>query len=149
MTVTNWVPSFIGRQLTRSFNWHFCLDGLELVLTAEDRTHRVHAEEETAYRIQLGMLWTDITLYSGQGAEVKADGLHSPTHSEIHSPNFCGLPSAPPWNWHWRACQSFNSLLNQIGSRQFWIPTSQPIVINLLWYYHQTPLFLSRFVHAP
>lgn len=75
MAVTKWMPSFIGRQLTRSFNWHLCLEGLELVLTAEGLTHRVHAEEETAYRIQQGMLWTDITLYPGQRAEVKADGL--------------------------------------------------------------------------
>lgn len=75
MAVTKWEPSFLGRHLTGSFNWHLHLDGLELVLTAEGRTHRVHAEEETAYRIQPGMLWTDITLYPGQRAEVKADGL--------------------------------------------------------------------------
>jgi hypothetical protein len=75
MAVTKWEPSFFGRQLTGSLNWHLCLDGLELVLTTEGRTHRVHVEEETAYRIQPGMLWTDITLFPGQGAEVKADGL--------------------------------------------------------------------------
>lgn len=75
MAVTKWEPSFFGRQLTGSFNWYLCLDGLELVLTAEGCTHRVHAEEETAYRIQPGVFWTDITLFPGQGAEVKADGL--------------------------------------------------------------------------
>lgn len=75
MAVTTWVPSFLGRRLTGSFNWHLSLDGLELVLTAGGRTHRVHVEEETAYRIHSGMLWTDVTLYPGQGAEVKADGL--------------------------------------------------------------------------
>lgn len=75
MAVTKWEPSFLGRQLTRSFNWHLRLDGLELVLTAEGRIHRVHAEEEAAYRIRPGLFWTGITLYPGQGAEIKADGL--------------------------------------------------------------------------
>lgn len=75
MAVTKWEPSFFGRQLTGSFNWHLCLDGLELVLTAEGRSHRVHIEEETTYRIQPGMIWTDITLYPGQRSQVKADGL--------------------------------------------------------------------------
>ncbi|MFM4828511.1 UvrD-helicase domain-containing protein [Aeromonas rivipollensis] len=75
MAVTKWEPSFFGRQLTGSLNWHLCLDGLELVLTTEGRIHRAHVEEEAAYRIQPGMLWTGITLFPGQGAEVKVDGL--------------------------------------------------------------------------
>ncbi|MFM5356627.1 hypothetical protein ACET95_06515 [Aeromonas veronii] len=72
MAVTKWEPSFFGQQLTGSLNWHLCLGGHELVLTTEGRIHRVHVEEEAAYRIQPGMLWTGITLFPGQGAEVKA-----------------------------------------------------------------------------
>jgi hypothetical protein len=59
MAVTKWEQSFFGRQLTGSFNWHLRLDGLELVLTVEGRTDRVHPEEETTYRIQPGMFWAD------------------------------------------------------------------------------------------
>jgi DNA helicase-4 len=51
------------------------LDGLKLSLKMEGRLHQVNIEEETAYRINSGVLWTDITLFLGQGQETKADGL--------------------------------------------------------------------------
>ncbi|MGW9333495.1 UvrD-helicase domain-containing protein [Bosea sp. NPDC055594] len=75
MAVTEWRPSFLGRRLTGSSDWRLRLDGPELTLTVAGRTHRVNVEEETAYRVQPGMLWTGITIYSEHGRAVEGDGL--------------------------------------------------------------------------
>jgi len=70
-----WAPSAWGRNLTRSPDWRLRLQGLELSLTMHGQTHRVNVEEETSYRVNRGVLWTDLTLHPGQSKEVKADGL--------------------------------------------------------------------------
>lgn len=70
-----WVPSFLGRKLTGSPDWRLSLDGLELSLAMDGRVHRVNVEDEMAYKIRSGILWTDITFYPEQGAAVKFDGL--------------------------------------------------------------------------
>ena len=70
-----WAPSFWGQKLTGSPDWRLCLDGLELSLKMNGRIHQVNIEKETAYRINSGLLWTDITFFPGQGQETKADGL--------------------------------------------------------------------------
>ncbi|AMJ63947.1 UvrD-helicase domain-containing protein [Bosea sp. PAMC 26642] len=73
--MTEWKPSFLGRRLTGSPNWRLLLDGPELTLTVEGRTHRVNVEVESAYRVQPGMLWTGITFYPEHGRAVAGDGL--------------------------------------------------------------------------
>ncbi|MDC8747295.1 UvrD-helicase domain-containing protein [Xanthomonas campestris] len=70
-----WVPSWVGQHLTGSSEWRLRLEGLELALALEDRTHRVNVEDEASYRVNAGTFWTDITLHPGQSREVKADGL--------------------------------------------------------------------------
>ena len=70
-----WAPSLLGRKLTGSPDWRLSLDGLELSLTINSRTHVVNVEEESAYQIRSGLLWTDITLYPGHGRDAKVDGL--------------------------------------------------------------------------
>lgn len=40
------------------------------------QTHRVNVEEETTYRVNRGILWTDFTVHSGQ-IRVKVDGLRN------------------------------------------------------------------------
>lgn len=70
-----WAPSWMGQHLTGSLDWRLRLEGLELALVVDDRTHRVYVEDEAAYRINAGTFWTDITFHPGQGREVKADGL--------------------------------------------------------------------------
>jgi len=70
-----WAPSTWGRNLTRSPDWRLRLQGLELLLTVNGRTHRTNVEEETSYRVNRGVLWTDIVLHPGDAREVKADGL--------------------------------------------------------------------------
>lgn len=70
-----WRPSFWGRRLTRSPDWRLLLDDLTLVLTVGGRSYRITVEDETAYGVQSGLFWTDITLHAGQEQEVKADGL--------------------------------------------------------------------------
>ncbi|WP_232087953.1 MULTISPECIES: hypothetical protein [Xanthomonas] len=51
------------------------MEGLELALALEGRTHRVNVEDEATYRVNAGTFWADITFYPGQNREVKADGL--------------------------------------------------------------------------
>jgi DNA helicase IV len=70
-----WAPSTWGRNLTGSPDWLLRLQGLELSLTMHGQTHRVNVEEETSYRVNRGVLWTDVTLHPAQSREVKADGL--------------------------------------------------------------------------
>ncbi|CAN7551974.1 UvrD-helicase domain-containing protein [Caballeronia sp. LjRoot31] len=70
-----WAPSTWGRNLTRSPDWRLRLQGLELLLTVNGRTHRANVEEETSYRVNRGVLWTDIILHPGDARGVKADGL--------------------------------------------------------------------------
>lgn len=70
-----WTPSWVGQRLTGSSEWRLRLDGLELALALDGRTHRVNVEDEAAYRVNAGTFWTDITLHPGQHREVKADGL--------------------------------------------------------------------------
>jgi DNA helicase-4 len=48
---------------------------VELALMLRGRVHKVSAEDKSSYRVHAGTFWTDITLYPGQGQEVKADGL--------------------------------------------------------------------------
>lgn len=73
-----WAPSWLGQHLTGSSDWRLRLEGLELALTLEGRTHRVNVEEEATYRVHAGTFWTDITFHIGRGQEVKADGLPNP-----------------------------------------------------------------------
>lgn len=70
-----WTPSWVGQRVTGSSNWRLRLEGLELVLALEGRTHRVSVEDETTYRVNTGTFWTDITFHPGQDREVRADGL--------------------------------------------------------------------------
>lgn len=70
-----WAPSWLGQHLTGSSDWRLRLEGLELALTLEGRTHRVNVEDEATYRVHTGTFWTDITFHTGRGQEVKADGL--------------------------------------------------------------------------
>lgn len=70
-----WTPSWWGRHLTRSADWHLRLDHLKLSLTVNGRVYPVNVEDESAYRIHAGTFWTDITLHPGQSQEIKADGL--------------------------------------------------------------------------
>ena len=70
-----WAPSFWGRKLTRSPNWRLSLDDLELSLRLDGRIHAIHVQNEMAYRVNSGVLWTDITFYPGQELETKVDGL--------------------------------------------------------------------------
>lgn len=61
--------------MTGSVDWQLELSGLQLSLALNGQTHRVNVEEETAYRINQGLLWTDVTFYPGHRLEIKADGL--------------------------------------------------------------------------
>ncbi|WP_254846035.1 UvrD-helicase domain-containing protein [Xanthomonas axonopodis] len=70
-----WSPSWVGQHVTGSSEWRLRLEGLELALSLEGRTHRVNVEDEASYRVNAGTFWTDITLHPGQSREVKADGL--------------------------------------------------------------------------
>lgn len=70
-----WGPSWLGQHLTGSSDWRLRLEGMELVLTLDGRTHRANVEETATYRVQAGTFWTDITLKQFEGREVKADGL--------------------------------------------------------------------------
>lgn len=70
-----WGPSWLGQHLTGSSDWRLRLEGMELVLTLDGRTHRVNVEDAATYRVQAGTFWTDITLHPGQSNEAKADGL--------------------------------------------------------------------------
>lgn len=65
----------MGWRLTGSSDWRLRLDGPELTLTVAGRTHLFNAEEESAYRVQPGMLWTGVTFYSEHGRSVAVDGL--------------------------------------------------------------------------
>ncbi|HHA2422528.1 TPA: hypothetical protein ACOD9U_000303 [Stenotrophomonas maltophilia] len=51
------------------------LEGLELALALNGRTHRVNVEDEATYRVNAGTYWTDITFHPGRHGEVKVDGL--------------------------------------------------------------------------
>lgn len=70
-----WTPSWVGQRVTGSSEWRLRLDGLELALALDGRTHRVNVEDEATYRVNAGTFWTDITFHPGQGREVRADGL--------------------------------------------------------------------------
>ncbi|WP_024956671.1 UvrD-helicase domain-containing protein [Stenotrophomonas maltophilia] len=70
-----WTPSWAGRHVTGSSDWRLRLEGLELALALDGRTHRVNVEDEATYRVNTGTFWTDITFHPGQGREVRADGL--------------------------------------------------------------------------
>lgn len=70
-----WTPSWVGQRVTGSSEWRLRLEGLELTLALDGRTHRVNVEDEAAYRVNAGTFWTDITLHPGQHREVTADGL--------------------------------------------------------------------------
>ncbi|HEL7629421.1 TPA: hypothetical protein UL921_001207 [Stenotrophomonas maltophilia] len=70
-----WAPSWVGHHVTGSSEWRLRLEGLELTLSLDGRTHRVNVEDEAAYRVNTGTFWTDITFHPGQGREVRADGL--------------------------------------------------------------------------
>ncbi len=70
-----WAPSWVGQHVTGSSDWRLRLNGLELALTLDGRTHRVNVEDEATYRVNAGTFWTDITFHPGQNREVKADGL--------------------------------------------------------------------------
>lgn len=74
-TVKQWAPSWWGRHMTGSSDWRLHLESVELALMLRGRVHKVSAEDKSSYRIHAGTFWTDITLYPGQGQEVKADGL--------------------------------------------------------------------------
>lgn len=73
--VKEWAPSWWGRHLTGSSDWHLRLEGLELALMLSGRTHRVNVEDEATYRVHVGTFWTDITFHPKQSQKVKADGL--------------------------------------------------------------------------
>ena len=62
-----WAPSWLGQHLTGSSDWRLRLEGLELALTLEGRTHRVNVEDEATYRVHTGTFWTDITFRTGRG----------------------------------------------------------------------------------
>ncbi len=70
-----WTPSSLGRATTWSPNWSLKLDGHDLLLTINSRTHRVSGEDESTHKIHTGFFWTDITLYPEKGETVKVDGL--------------------------------------------------------------------------
>ena len=70
-----WSPSWLGQHLTGSSSWRLRLEGTELVLTLDGRTHRANVEDTATYQVQAGTFWTDITLHPGQSHEAKADGL--------------------------------------------------------------------------
>lgn len=70
-----WIPSVLGRHFTRSATWHLELNGVELTLTVSGRVHKVNVAEEETYRIQSGLLWTDIGFYTEQELEVRVNGL--------------------------------------------------------------------------
>ncbi len=86
-----WAPSFWGRKLTRSPNWRLSLDDLELSLRLDGRIHAIHVQNEMAYRVNSGVLWTDITFYPGQELETKVDGL--PTRVRQQTSIFPGFPA--------------------------------------------------------
>ena len=70
-----WAPSWVGQHVTGSSDWRLRLEGLELALALNGRTHRVNVEDEATYRVNAGTFWTDITFHPERHGEVKADGL--------------------------------------------------------------------------
>lgn len=70
-----WAPSWVGQHVTGSSDWRLRLEGLELALALNGRTHRVNVEDEATYRVNAGTFWTDITFHPGRHGEVKVDGL--------------------------------------------------------------------------
>lgn len=86
-----WIPSVLGRHFTRSATWHLELNGVELTLTVSGRVHKVNVEEEETYRIQSGLLWTDIGFYTEQELEVRVDGLPQCSWSRFEASAEFGL----------------------------------------------------------
>lgn len=70
-----WTPSMWGRTLTSSPEWQLHLEGLQLTLMVDGRSHRLNVGEEATYSINRGAFWTDITAFPGLPQEVKVDGL--------------------------------------------------------------------------
>lgn len=75
MAVREWEASLLGQHLTGSQKWRLRLNGFELALMVGGSVHRVHVEEESTYRVQSGIFWTNITFYPGQKREINVDGL--------------------------------------------------------------------------
>jgi len=70
-----WIPSLLGRCMTRSAAWTLRLDGRVLSLTMAGHTYAVDVEDESAYRIRRGLLWTDVALLGDPAGDVVVDGL--------------------------------------------------------------------------
>ena len=68
-------PSWLGRRLTGSPEWHLLRNGFELSLTVAGQSHCINVEDETSYRVHQGYFWTDVTLHPGRAYEVQVDGL--------------------------------------------------------------------------
>lgn len=47
-----WAASWVGRHVTGSSDWRLRLEGLELVLALDGRTHRLNVEDEATYSIR-------------------------------------------------------------------------------------------------
>lgn len=70
-----WAPSRLGGYLTGSSNWQLRLNGPELWLSVAGRIHTTRIEDETSYRLDPGVFWTDFTLFPGRPDAVRVDGL--------------------------------------------------------------------------
>lgn len=81
--VQTWTPSWLGRIMTGSPDWHLHLNGSDLSLTIGSRTHIINGEEEATYKIHLGILWTDITFHPQCTEQIKVDGLPNQMGAEL------------------------------------------------------------------
>lgn len=70
-----WIPSPLGRWLTRSSNWNLSVNERNLSVVVEGVAYQVNAEDESTYLIHAGLFWTDVTIYPKKGFSIKVDGL--------------------------------------------------------------------------
>jgi len=74
MTQT-WAPSALGRTVTGSPEWRLELRGLVLRLDVAGQSHRVSVEDESAYTVRVGALWTDVEIRGKGEKRARVDGL--------------------------------------------------------------------------
>jgi len=83
--VQEWTPSIIGGAVTRTPPWRLRIDGLilTLVMIRDRRTYTINVEDETAYRLQAGTFWSDLTIYPRTAREIRVDGLPNDQGAEL------------------------------------------------------------------
>lgn len=61
--------------MTGTSDWSLRLDGPEIILTIAGQQFRTVVEDVASYRVNQGVIWTDIALFPGTARAQKVDGL--------------------------------------------------------------------------